>query len=374
MPSASRTDYCMIAGGGTGGHVIPALAVGRALVARGHDPDTIHFVASTQPTDAALIFSAGFETVSQLPGRGIQRRFALSNLAAAWGLVRAGFMALGLMRRRRPRIVLTVGGYASVACGVAAAIWRVPLVVAEQNARAGLANRLTSRFARASAVAFAGTDLPRAVVTGNPVRPEILAAGAHPDRDAARRALELPADREVIAVFSGSLGSRRINEAALGAVEHWASRDDLAVRHVVGRRDWSDFHAHEPSLPPDGIVYQSLEYEDRVDLLLAAADVAVCRAGGTVAELAILGVPSVLVPLPIAPRDHQTANARAVVDAGAAVLVPDDELDADRLVREVEAILGEPGRLAAMRSASASLARPDAADRVADLLEAHARG
>lgn len=354
--------------------MIPAVSVGRALVERGHDPASIHFVASTQPIDARLIGEAGFPTTTFLPGRGIQRRLTLENLRAAAGLVRALVQAVFLVRRRRPRVVLAVGGYASVACALAAVLWRVPVVVAEQNARAGLANRLTGRFARACAVAFPGTDLPRAVVTGNPVRPELVAVGEHRDREGARRALGLPVDRHVVGVFSGSLGARRINEAVRGAVEVWADRADLAVRHVVGRRDWATYAADLPRLPADGLVYQALEYEDRMDQLLAAADLVVCRAGGSVAELAIVGVPAVLVPLPIAPCDHQWANGEHLVRAGAAVMVRDEELDVERLVREVDAILAEPGRLEAMAAAARSLARPDAADQVAALLEAHARG
>lgn len=372
MPDTRGGDFCIIAGGGTGGHVIPAVAVGRALVSRGHDPTSIHFVASTQPIDARLITEAGFDEITCLPGRGIQRRVTLANVRAALGLVRALFQAIGLVRRCRPRVVLAVGGYASVACALAAVVWRVPLVVAEQNARAGLANRLTGRFARACAVSFPGTDLPRAVVTGNPVRPELLVA-ADRDRAEARRDLGLPADRRVLGVFSGSLGSRRINEATRGAVEVWADRRDLAVRHVVGRRDWVSYRESSPDPPPGGLVYQTLEYENQMDLLLSSADLVVCRAGGTVAELAILGVPAVLVPLPIAPRDHQWANGEHLVSARAAVMVRDDEFDSARMVAEVDGLLADQHRLDAMAEAAAVLARPHAADEVAALMEVHAR-
>lgn len=373
MPDSGGGDFCIIAGGGTGGHVIPAVAVGLALVERGHDASTVHFVASTQLIDSQLITASGFRTLTCLPGRGIQRRLTLANIAAAFGLVRALFQAMGLVRRRRPRVVLAVGGYASVACALAAVVWRVPLVVAEQNARAGLANRLTGRFARACAVSFPDTDLPRAVVTGNPVRRELLAAAEGRDRAGARQALDLPPDRRVLGVFSGSLGSRRINEATRGAVEAWADRKDLAVRHVVGRRDWASYEKTCPTPPPGGLVYQALEYEDQMDLLLSSADLVVCRAGGTVAELAILGVPAVLVPLPIAPRDHQWANGRHLVDGGAAVMVRDDEFDTERMVAEVDVILADQHHLDAMAEAAAGLARPAAADAVADLMEEHAR-
>jgi UDP-N-acetylglucosamine:LPS N-acetylglucosamine transferase len=211
-------------------------------------------------------------------------------------------------------------------------------------------------------------------VTGNPVRPEILAIDPARDREPARRALGLPDDRTVVAVFSGSLGSQRINDAVRGALSRWAERDDLAIRHVVGKRDWERIGEDPPSLPDDGLVYQVVPYEDRMDLLLAASDLAVSRAGaGTVTELAAVGLPAVLVPLPIATRDHQTANGAYLAEAGAAVLVPDHELTTERLITELEAILAEPARRDRMARAAAALARPDAAEEIAALIEEHAR-
>ncbi|MFZ4519152.1 MAG: UDP-N-acetylglucosamine--N-acetylmuramyl-(pentapeptide) pyrophosphoryl-undecaprenol N-acetylglucosamine transferase [Microthrixaceae bacterium] len=361
--------YALIAGGGTAGHVLPAVAVARELVARGHEPSSLHFVASSRGRDGRTIEDAGF-TSTLLPGRGIQRRLTAENLAAAWGLVRALGQAVALVRRRRPRVVLAVGGFASAAAALAAVLWRVPLVVAEQNARAGAANRLVARFAAATAVPFAETDLPRATVTGNPVRDDVLAA-VDLDPVAARDALDLPADRRVLAAFAGSLGSRRINTAVWEAVAGpWRDRDDLAVHHVVGERDWPDLpEALAGGLDgPGSVTYHPVRYEDRMATLLAAADLAVCRAGGTtVAELAVLGVPAVLVPLPIATRDHQTANAGPLVRAGAAALVPDDRLDAVRLVAEVDPLLA--GDTAGMAAAARALGHPGAAAAVADLVE-----
>ncbi len=372
--------WAIVAGGGTAGHVVPGLAVGRALVGRGHAASSIHYVGSERGLEAEMVPAAGFG-VTLLPGRGFARRLSargmVDNAGAAWGLSRAVARAGALVRRRRPSVVVAVGGYAGVPCGLAAAATRVPLVVVEQNAVPGSANRLLGRFARACAVSFPGTDLPRAVVTGNPVRPEILAVDrSDAGRAAARIALGLPEGRRVIAVTGGSLGALRINRAVLGAVERWADRRDLAVRHAVGARDWELVVSGQPALPPDGggLVYQPVRYEDRMGLLLAAADLIVCRAGGnTVAEVAVVGLPAVLVPLPNAPGDHQTANARALADAGGAVLVPDGELDADRLVAEVEALLADDARLADMGRAAATIGRRDAADRVAALVEEHAR-
>lgn len=364
---SGRTDV-LIAGGGTAGHVLPGLAVAAELVERGIPAERIHFVGAQGRIEERIVPEAGFE-VTLLPGRGIQRRLTLANLGAALGILRALGRSVRLVRRRRPGVVLALGGFASVTCALAAILWRVPLIVADQNARAGASNRLVGRFARACAVPFADTDLPKAVVTGNPVRAEILESAAAPDREAAREALGLDPDRLVVVAFAGSLGSRRINEAIDGVVEALSDRSDLAVLHVVGTRDWDG----RPEIETRGLQYLPIAYSDRMELVLGAADVAVCRSGGTtVAELAVVGVPAVLVPLPIATRDHQRANAEPLVRAGAAVLVPDDELDARRLLRELEPLL-DPAVLAPMAAAARSLGRPDAAGAVADLLQAQLR-
>jgi undecaprenyldiphospho-muramoylpentapeptide beta-N-acetylglucosaminyltransferase len=367
--------WAIVAGGGTAGHTLPGLAVAQALVARGHPAEGIHFVGSERGSEVRLVPEAGF-SLTALPGRGIQRRLTFENVGAVVGLVRAFAEALGLVRRRRPSVVLALGGYASVACALAAALFRIPVVVAEQNAVPGAANRLVARFAKAAAVSFPGTDLPGAVVTGNPVRPEVLAVDRTRDRASARQARRLPADRTVLVAFGGSLGARRINRALTALVGRWETRQDLAVHHVVGERDWDDPTARgEERTGEGGILYRPVRYEDDMPTVLAAADLVLARAGATtVAELAVIGLPSVLVPLPIATADHQTANARALVDRGAARLVPDAALDPDRLAAELGPLLADPAALAAMGAAAHEVGRPDAAERVADLVEEHARG
>jgi UDP-N-acetylglucosamine--N-acetylmuramyl-(pentapeptide) pyrophosphoryl-undecaprenol N-acetylglucosamine transferase len=356
----------LIAGGGTAGHVLPGLAVASVLVGRGLSREEIHFVGAQGRIEAEIVPEAGFD-ITLLPGRGVQRRMTVQNLRAVLGLLTALFRAVRLVRERRPEVVLALGGFASAACSLAAVLWRVPLVIAEQNARAGASNRLVARFARSCAVPFEETDLPRAVVTGNPVRPEILAVATTRDRISARRDLGVDPDRTLVVVFAGSLGSVRINEATYGVAEAFAGRGDLSILHVVGARDWDD----RPAPVTGRLQYLQLRYSDRMDLVLAAADLAVCRAGGTtVAELAVVGVPAVLVPLPIATRDHQTANAAALLRVGAAVLVPDSELDATRLATELSELL-LPEVLDRMSAAARSLGRPDASDAVADLVVAN---
>lgn len=385
--AAVRATWAVVAGGGTAGHVLPGIAVARELVGRGHDRGSILFVGAEGGIEERLVPDAGFE-LTTLPGRGIERKVTLRNLASAWGLVVAVVRAVRLVGRRRPSVVLALGGFASAAAAVAAVLHRVPLVLAEQNARAGAVNRLLARFARACAVPFDETDLPAAVVTGNPVREEVLRVAASPDPAAARSDMGIPPGRTVVVVFAGSLGARRINESVYGSLEAWRDRDDLAIHHVVGSRDWEQRPetarraAESTDRGERGLWYRPVRYEDRMDRVLAAADLAVCRAGGTtVAELAVVGVPAILVPLPIATRDHQRANAEPLRRVGAAVLLDDADLDAARLRTEVERLVGgghgRPAgglsRLAAMASAARSIGRPDAAAAVADLVELEAR-
>jgi UDP-N-acetylglucosamine--N-acetylmuramyl-(pentapeptide) pyrophosphoryl-undecaprenol N-acetylglucosamine transferase len=365
--------WAIVTGGGTGGHVIPAIAIGRALVAAGHPAGSIAFVGARRGMEADLVPAAGF-AITLLPGRGVARRLTLDNVGALAGLVAAFARALVLVGRHRPKVVISVGGFASAPCAFAAWAWRVPLVVAEQNAVPGLVNRLAARVAVVSAVSFPDTPLPRAVLTGNPVRPELAHVDRSPGaRAAARAELGLdPGDRMVM-VAGGSLGARRINAAVLEVARRWSARPGTAIRHVVGARDFSQVSADAPATT--GLTYQVIRFEDRMDRCYAAADLAVQRAGAsTVAELAAAGMPSILVPLPGAPGDHQTANARRLADVGGAVVVPDGELDGDRLAAEIDRLLGDPAALEAMGRAARTLARPDAAADVARLAEDHARG
>ncbi|HWG72839.1 MAG TPA: UDP-N-acetylglucosamine--N-acetylmuramyl-(pentapeptide) pyrophosphoryl-undecaprenol N-acetylglucosamine transferase [Acidimicrobiales bacterium] len=377
--------FAVIAGGGTGGHVIPAIAIARALVDRGHPRDSIHFVGSRRGIEGRLVPAAGFP-ITVLPGRGLVRGMAPANLAAASGIIVAVIRAVALLGRLRPSVVVSVGGYASVPCTVAASVWRIPLVVAEQNAVPGAANRLAGKVAVAAATSFPGTALPRATLTGNPVRAEVLAVDRRPSgRAAARAELGLPAEGAVIAVVTGSLGSRRVNRAVVELAERWADRPGVAINHVIGERDWAELGARgapQPGLQPveqpgqpAGLFYRKVRFEERMDLLYASADVAVGRAGATsVAELAVVGLPAVLVPLPGAPGDHQTRNARNMEAAGAAVVVPDRECDAQRLGAELDALLGDPVALVRMGEAARRAAHPGAADAVATLVEKHSRG
>jgi UDP-N-acetylglucosamine--N-acetylmuramyl-(pentapeptide) pyrophosphoryl-undecaprenol N-acetylglucosamine transferase len=373
----SPTRYAVVAGGGTGGHALPALAVARALAGRGHDPLSVELVGTRRGPEGPLLADQGFP-VTLLPGRGLARSFSLralvANLGAVAGLAGALARELWCTARSRPRVVVSVGGYASFAPAAAAVVCRVPLVLVNLDAVPGLVHRLLGRVAAASAVAFPGTPLPRAVVTGTPVREEVRLVDRSPAATSeARAALRLPANRGTVAVFGGSLGARRINRAVAGLAAAWADRGDLAIYHVTGERDW-DGRAGSGPAAAGRLVYRRVPFERDMARLYRAADVVVCRSGATTtAELAVAGVPSVLVPLPGAPGDHQSANARALVAAGAAEVVLDEECDAGRLGTVLGALLADRPRLQAMGEAARAVGHPDAADRVADVVEAHAR-
>ncbi len=373
----SGRRFALVAGGGTGGHLLPAVAVARALAAA-QGVDAVELVGSRRGLEGDLLTGTGLP-VTRLPGRGFSRamspRKAAANLGALASLAWAFVLALVLVARTRPAVVVAMGGYGCVPVALAAVVFGVPVVLVNLDAVPGAASRLVGRFARATAVAFPDTPLRRAVVTGAPVRPEIVAV-AHPNevaRAEARRRLGLPIDRFVVGVVGGSLGSKTINIAALALVGLWVRRRDVAVYHVVGRRDM-EWIGEGPAPETGGLVYRQVPYEEQMALFYQAVDVVVSRAGAsTVSELAVVGVPAVLVPLPGAPGDHQTANAEVLARAGGAVVVRDDECTGARLADELAHLRSPPERLEQMRKSAASVGRADAVAAVVDVVESHAR-
>ncbi|HEX4805371.1 MAG TPA: UDP-N-acetylglucosamine--N-acetylmuramyl-(pentapeptide) pyrophosphoryl-undecaprenol N-acetylglucosamine transferase, partial [Conexibacter sp.] len=265
-----------------------------------------------------------------------------------------------ILRDVRPDAVMGGGGYVAGPVGLAAVLLRIPLVLTEADSHLGIANRLLAPFARRVCLAFplAGRTGPRYLVTGRPVPPPAS------DRDAARARFGLAEDDTVVLVFGGSLGARSINQAAVAAFADAPFR----VLHAAGARDF-------PQLAAPGPRYDLREYihEGFGDALLAS-DLVVARSGGSIFEVAAHGRPAILIPYPTAAADHQTANARWMEEAGAAIVIPDAELTAERLAHEVGELLHDRARLTAMAHASAALARPDAAREIAaELLAAAGR-
>jgi UDP-N-acetylglucosamine--N-acetylmuramyl-(pentapeptide) pyrophosphoryl-undecaprenol N-acetylglucosamine transferase len=284
----------------------------------------------------------------------------LENVGVARDAVRAFFAARRLVWRFRPRVVVGFGGYGSLPAVAAARTLRVPTLVHEQDAAPGLANRIAVRLGSRAAVSLPDTPLARATRTGNPVRTEMA------------ELVRSPSSPPLLAVVGGSLGARTLNDTSLELYGRWRHRVDVAVHHVTGPRNFDECARRLASerQAGDTLDYVMVPYEERLDGVYARASLALCRAGaGTVAELAAAGVPSVLVPLPGAPADHQTRNAETLARAGAAVMVPDDECDGAHVDELVSPLLHDRARLDAMSTAARALARPDAAARLADLVE-----
>ncbi|MBK5333315.1 MAG: UDP-N-acetylglucosamine--N-acetylmuramyl-(pentapeptide) pyrophosphoryl-undecaprenol N-acetylglucosamine transferase [Ilumatobacteraceae bacterium] len=359
--------YAVVTGGGTSGHVLAALAVADALVARGHDHDSIHYVGATRGVERRLLPPTRYD-YTLLDVTGLQRSLSIRNLAFFPKLVGSTWRALRLIRKLSPEVVVNVGGYASFPATAAAMLSRVPYVVVSYDRRPGLVSKLMARRAAACAVAFEGSTLPRAEPTGAPVRQEVLNIDRARDRDGARSQLDLPLDRFVFAVFGGSLGARRLNEVVAETVERLADRRDLVIYHVVGERNMPD--AAPARDGSHGIMYRVLGYEDRMPLVYAAADLMMTRAGAaTIAELATVGMPAIIVPWPGAAENHQVDNARELSDQHGAVLIEERDLTADRLIAELAQLITDPAELAAMSSAAVAIGERHHGTTLVDLIE-----
>ena len=312
------------------------------------------FAGSRDRVESQLVPEAGFE-LDPFAVSGLPRRFGLGLLRSVGQAVRAPFSCWRILGRRRPDVVLGGGGYVAGPMVLAARLRGIPAALTEADAHLGLANRLAAPFARRVLLAYAieGRDGAKYRVVGRPVPTTHLGS----DRAAGRARFGLPRDRPVLAVFGGLAGAQALNEFAVEAFGDAGP----AVLHVSGVRD---FDALRPRVTRDD--YVLIPSTDHFGDALAAADLAISRAGGTVWELAAAGTPAILVPYPHATADHQTLNARHFERGGGAIVV--DQSALERVPTLVDELLSDPARLAGMRDAMLSLARPEAADVVADEL------
>jgi UDP-N-acetylglucosamine--N-acetylmuramyl-(pentapeptide) pyrophosphoryl-undecaprenol N-acetylglucosamine transferase len=362
----------LLAGGGTAGHVFPALAIADALVGRGAD---VTFVGSRDGQEASLVPAAGYPFV---PVRAISAQTRLSvRTAKAVGLALRAATALRPLVASAD-VVVGVGGFASAPAVLAARWTKRPLVLVDQNSVPGAVNRIAARWARVVAITFEATTaaLPagtRVERTGNPVRREIGAVRMDRDRLAAeaRETFGLEEGRSTVLVVGGSLGALHLDQAVAAMLPLVADRADLQLLVSTGRdHEAVVADAVDPSAP---ILVRVLPFIDRMDLALAVADLVVSRAGAGVAELAACALPAILVPYPFATEHHQEANAREVVASGAAELLPDEELSPARLRSSILGLMDDGARRSRMSQAALVWARPDAAERIADLVEESAR-
>ncbi|HEY0634538.1 MAG TPA: undecaprenyldiphospho-muramoylpentapeptide beta-N-acetylglucosaminyltransferase [Gammaproteobacteria bacterium] len=344
----------IIMAGGTGGHVYPGLAVAEALRARGVE---VSWLGTHRGLEAQLVPKAGI-AIDYIAISGLRGKGAVGWLLAPLRLTIALVQSLAVMWRHRPAAVLGMGGFVTGPGGVAAKLLGRPLLIHEQNAIAGMTNRWLSRIADAVLEAFPATFAPKAYVmpTGNPVRAAI-AAVAEPQQRYAQRSGPLR-----LFVVGGSLGAQALNETVPQAVALLPQENRPLIRHQTGQKH---FDAAQQAYDKAGVQGELLAYVDDMAAMYEWADLVICRAGAlTVSELAAAGVPALLVPYPHAVDDHQTANGHYLTDAGAALLVQQGELDAQRLAGLInefctDATRGRP-RLRAMAEAARALGRPAA--------------
>jgi UDP-N-acetylglucosamine--N-acetylmuramyl-(pentapeptide) pyrophosphoryl-undecaprenol N-acetylglucosamine transferase len=341
--------------------VVPALAVADALRDKGAE---VSFLGTRERLEAELVPAAGYE-IDFLRVRGLDRAAPLKAASAAAQAVAAVPAARRALRRRRAEVVMGGGGYVAGPAGLAALSARLPLVLTEADRHLGLANRLLARRASRVCLAFpiAGRHGGRYLVTGRPVPAAILGA----DRNKARGRLQVAPDDRCLLVFGGSQGARSLNLCALDAFVGDAAAAPSRDYHVIQIAGHRDYPLARQRLDAAAAVegYTLLEYEPTLADPLAACDLVLARAGGSVFELAAAGRPAILVPYPHATARHQDANAAWMSDAGAAVVIDDSELDPGTLVRTVGDLFADPRRLERMSAASRALARPDAAERIA---------
>lgn len=351
----------VLAGGGTAGHIEPALAVADALTAI--DPAVrITALGTARGLETRLVPDRGYplELITAVP---LPRKLNGDLIRLPWRVRTAIRQTRAVLDGVHADVVVGFGGYVAVPAYLAARRNRVPVVVHEANARAGLANRLGARTAVRVLAAVGDCGLAGADVVGMPLRPSITGLDRAALRAQARAHFGLPADAPVLLVFGGSQGAASINRAVSGAAADLASAG-VAVLHAHGPKNTLDLRAPAPGDPP----YVAVPYLSRMDLAYAAADLAVCRSGAmTVAEVSAVGLPALYVPLPIG-NGEQRLNALPIVEAGGGVLVADADLTPEFIAAEVVPLLTDASRLRAMTAAAAAVGHRDAARRVAEVV------
>ncbi|MCW2278856.1 undecaprenyldiphospho-muramoylpentapeptide beta-N-acetylglucosaminyltransferase [Heliophilum fasciatum] len=358
----------VITGGGTGGHIYPALAIARGLTER-YPGCRIEYVGGYHGLETSIVPRAGLP-LTKIHCRGLERRISWQAVRAlgetAWGLSEA----LWLLRRRRPDLVIGTGGFVALPVVMAATMLGIPAVIHEQNAYPGITNRLLASRVALVMLTFAEAakrlKARRTVLTGLPVRTEIMTA----ERQAGRRFFQLPEKGQVILTVGGSRGAQRLNEAMPVVAQALASLPDAYLVHVTGEPHLASVQAAYRQVGMDESRLRILPYLERMEQALAACDLCIGRAGAAfLAELTVRGLPSILIPYPFAAENHQEANARSLVDAGAARMIVDRELTGETLTPLVLELLREPATLTAMGQAALTLGKPTALTSIIDEID-----
>jgi len=352
-------ERLLVTGGGTGGHITPALALAEAFLAAGPGRRVL-YLGSRSGREVRAAAAAGIDFAG-IPARGFRGKSIAGRFLFLTTLLRGFLAAHRALGRFRPDAVLATGSYVSLPVILAAKLRGTPVFLQEQNSLPGSVNRLAARWARAVFIAFPEArrffgDARQVEELGNPLRSGFRAEAAHGG-----------GERPSILITGGSQGARTLCLAATGALPLLAERHEFSAVVQTGEAEYQSTREALSKLSPRVEVHGFIE-----DMAgrMAGADLVIARAGAmTLAEITALGRPSILVPFPHATDDHQTANARSLASAGAAILIPDIEMDGPRLLRELESLLGDPRRLARMGEASAVLGRPEAAARIIEAVE-----
>ena len=361
-------ERVLIAGGGTGGHLYPGLAVAEVIKSKHRDTD-IRFAGTERGLEAKVVPRAGYP-LEFLSVRGMPRGIGFGFIPWSIAFLKSLLQCRGLFKEWRPDVILGTGGYASAPPVMVGRMMGIPVVLQEQNSVPGIVTRKLSRYANEVHLNFPGarrflSRRDHLKLTGNPLRPGIIEG----NRRRALKSFGLEEKRRTVLVLGGSHGASTLNRALVGAVGEFPSDRPYQFLVQTGASDHDEVKRVLAETPFPAAVHAFLT--DMHDAY-ALADVVVCRAGAmTLSEIAACGLPSVLVPYPFATDDHQTQNAQEIVDRGAAVMVADGELDGDRLAKELQRLLGNPNRLRRMASLARGSARYGGADRLADAIIAY---
>lgn len=364
----SRLRY-IFAGGGTAGHINPALAIAKAVKEKDNDAEIL-FVGTKKGMEKTLVPKEGFEIVF-IDVRGFSREITLTNIASIWKAFTSLFEADRIIKRFKPDVVIGTGGYVSYPVVFRASKRGIPTAIHEQNAYPGVTTRFLSKYADKVMLSFkTARPLKRednTVMTGNPVRGEILKA----DKNKARAALGIDG-RPLILSFGGSLGALKINEAVVDMLELSAKDGQFNHIHGVGSRDYEQIknNLDEKHIAQNGEKGITVcEYIYNMPQVMAACDVVVARAGAiTLSEIACMGKPSILIPSPNVTDNHQYHNAKTFSENGAAILIKDDELSGRRLYDELINLVFSAGTLNEMSRKAAALAYPKATDEICSII------
>jgi len=360
MVAPTSTTFAVITGGGTSGHVVPAIAIAELLVDAGHDMSTLHYVGSNRGAEVSMIPALGLAHTF-LAVDGLQRGLSVSkvrrNVLMVPTMLRALHTAKTLLTKIQPQVVISVGGYASIPTCRAARSLGIPVVTCSYDRRPGLATSLQSRYAAVSAIAYEPSKLRNAVVTGAPVRRNLRTADVHALRSSARDSLGISASARVAVVMGGSLGSAVLNSATEHLVHSLRSTEHTCVIHIAGERFMDSIQLPVTMHHGNGsLSYSRIAYSNDMITMYAAADVVVCRAGAsTIAEVSTVGVCAVIVPWKDAAENHQLVNAKWLTDRGGAVLLEEENLSAHEFSQLVTELLRDDDRRLAFASRAREL-------------------